>query len=73
MHSRPDELSNNLVKLTEKHSQIRLNELRSQRACTDLEEKTKYLSSLLKTKNEAIALLEEKASKAEAAVILKEE
>lgn len=38
-----------------------------------MEEKTKYLSALLKSKNEAIAMLEEKASKAEAAVILKEE
>lgn len=73
MHSRPDELSNNLVKLSEKHSNIRLNELRAQRACADLEEKTKYLSALLKGKNEAMAMLEEKASKAEAAVILKEE
>lgn len=29
MHSRQDELSNNLVKLSEKHSNIRLSELRA--------------------------------------------
>ena len=37
--SRPDELSNKLVELSEKHQQIRLNELRASRLAKDLEEK----------------------------------
>lgn len=43
------------------------------RKAEEFDEKVKYLSALLKGKNESIAVLEEKASKAEAQVIKIEE
>lgn len=63
--SRPNELSDKLVELSEKHQTIRLNELRAVRKAEEQDEKVKYLSALLKGKNESMAQLEEKASKAE--------
>lgn len=71
--SRPNELSDKLVELSEKQQSIRLNELRANRKTEELEEKAKYLQALLKNKNQALALLEEKAAKAEAQVIKIEE
>lgn len=71
--ARPNELSDKLVQLSEKQQIIRLNELRATRKSEELDEKVKYLSNLLKNKNDTMALLEEKASKAEAQVIKAEE
>lgn len=48
---------------------MRLNELRANRKCEELEEKCKYYQNLIKNNNDTIMVLEEKSSKSEAEVI----
>ena len=38
----PDEMANKVIELSEKHSKMRLNELRANRKCEELEEKCRY-------------------------------
>ena len=60
------DISNRLVEMSEKLQDIRLNEYRAKRQSDELEERVKYLTNLLKGKNDAVATLEEKAAKCEA-------
>jgi predicted nucleic acid-binding Zn-ribbon protein len=59
-------MGNRLVEMSEKLQDIRLNEYRAKRQADELEERVKYLTNLLKGKNDAVASLEEKAAKYEA-------
>jgi len=59
--------------MSEKLSQIRLNEYRANRKAEESDERVKYLSNLLKGKTEALTILEEKASKAESQMFKQEE
>ena len=62
--SRPNELSNKLMQLSETHQATRVKELRATRKAEELDEKVKYLTALLKGKQESINQLEEMAKEA---------
>jgi len=60
--SKPSELSDTLIEMSERLQQIRLSELRANREAQELKEKHLYQSKTLKQKMEAIAELEEKTA-----------
>ena len=71
--SKPSEMSDRLVEMSEKLQDIRLNEYRAKRAADELEERVKYLTNLLKGKNDSCAILEEKAAKCESELMREKE
>lgn len=64
-NSTNEKLSSQFMKMSEEFQQIRLGEFRHKRAINELEERVTYLSRLLKSKNEAVAELEERAASME--------
>ena len=72
-NEKDSDLSRRLIDLSKTIQEIRLNEYQARRQASELEERAKYLSNLLKGKNDAVASLEKKASECEAELVKERE